>query len=108
MIKQKTIDILGEKYTVTFKTAEQDTRLSTIYGYCDYGKKSIVINKGFDLRLQKITLRHELIHAFLFESGLSSSTLQYEGGWATNEEMIDWIATQWVKINKVFEKLEVL
>lgn len=79
--RRKTVDILGEKYTITFKTSEQDTRLSTTYGYCDYGKKSIVINREFEPRFQRITVRHEVIHAFLFESGLSSSTLQYEGGW---------------------------
>jgi len=107
-VNRKIVDILGEKYTITYKTSERDTRLSTTYGYCDYGTKSIVINKDFGLRLQKITIRHEFIHAFLFESGLSASTLMYEGGWATNEEMVDFFASQWVKLNKIFEKLEVL
>ena len=38
--------------------------------------------------------RHELIHAFLFESGIG-----YECEWAC-EEMVDWMARQFPKIVK--------
>lgn len=55
-----------------------------------------------------MTLRHEVIHAFLFESGLSASSLVYEGAWATNEGMVDYFAVMWCKINKIFNKLKVL
>ncbi len=43
------------------------------------------------------TLRHEILHAYLFESGLDWSSRDIES-WATNEEMIDWIALQFPKI----------
>ena len=35
----------------------------------------------------KSCLRHEIAHAFLHESGLSSNS-----EWAMNEEIVDWIA----------------
>ena len=53
----------------------------------------------------KQTLRHEIIHAFLHESGLSDSTMQSPRGWAKNEEMIDWIAFQGPKIYEVWEEV---
>ena len=43
-------------------------------------------------------LRHEIIHAFLNESGLRENS-----EWAYNEEMIDWLAIMIPKINKCFE-----
>ena len=52
----------------------------------------------------KETLRHEILHAFLNESGLCSSTLCFEGGWTKNEEMIDWFAIQFPKIAKVYKE----
>lgn len=38
-------------------------------------------------------MRHELIHAFLGESGLRS-----DSEWAENEEMVDYFAIQFEKI----------
>jgi hypothetical protein len=51
---------------------------------------------------QKETIRHEILHAFFSESGLSDSTFAYDGGWAQNEEMVDWIAIQGPKIYKAW------
>ena len=56
----------------------------------------------------KKTLRHELIHAFLNESGLSDSSNCYEGAWTKNEEMVDWFAIQSPKIFEVFKEVSVL
>ncbi len=55
--------------------------------------------------LLKKNLRHEIIHAFLFESGLSSDTGCCIGAWAEHEEMVDWFAIQFPKILKVFEEV---
>ena len=52
-------------------------------------------------------MRHEIVHAFLNESGLSDSSNQYNGGWAKNEEMVDWLAIQWHKIDEVYKQLGV-
>ena len=53
--------------------------------------------------LEKKVLRHEIIHAYLGESGLRSSS-----EWAENEEMVDWFAIQFPKILKTFSELCIL
>jgi len=56
--------------------------------------------KGFDQQdLDSVTrknIRHELIHAFLSESGLWANC-----DWA-KEEMVDWLAIQFPKLLKAF------
>lgn len=54
----------------------------------------------------KQTLRHELIHAFLNESGLRDSANSCDRSWARNEEMVDWFAIQFPKILKAFESVK--
>lgn len=114
---KKTITILGEKYDVYLDVPEyKDKDLSGRFGYCTPTMKKIVtvdlntVDGWKDeptyskLVQSKTTLRHEIIHAFLYESGLWGSSLASEQ-WALNEEMIDWISHQFPKILKVFRKL---
>ena len=54
---------------------------------------------------KKLTLRHEILHAFLFESGLDAGSIATYGPWANNEEMVDWFAIQSPKIFKVYSEL---
>lgn len=68
--------------------------------YCD-----MTIYKGWENEdegtlkcCEKQTLRHEIVHAFLSESGLSHNSACAEMPWAKNEEMVDWIAIQGEKI----------
>jgi len=74
-------------------------------GWCDFYKKEIIIektlfeNENFYKRGYEV-LRHEIIHAFIFESGLNVNC-----DWAKNEELVDWIALQFPKLNKCMEKL---
>ena len=67
---------------------------------------------GMDEKAQetyrKKTLRHEIMHAFLNESGLSDSSNRFDSAWAKNEEMVDWFAIQSPKIFKVFVELGIL
>jgi hypothetical protein len=51
---------------------------------------------------KKKVIRHEVIHAFFFESGLGDSS------YGKNEELVDWIAMQFPKIAEVFEELGVM
>jgi len=48
-------------------------------------------------------IRHELIHAFLFKSGLDACA-----EWARNEEMVDWLAIQFPKLMKAFQEADCL
>ena len=52
-----------------------------------------------------VVIRHEIIHAFLFESGLAQNTNDVES-WAMNEEMVDWLAIQFPKLLKAFKEAE--
>lgn len=112
------VDVLGTRYSIEVHKPEQDVCLSEeLDGYCNSTLKLIVIsdmsnykNTGDKERelYQKETLRHELIHAILSESGLKDNALIYGKSWATNEEMVDFIACQFDKIYKIFEWCEVL
>ena len=48
-------------------------------------------------------MRHEIIHAFLCESGLAENS-----DWATNEELVDWIAIQAPKLIKAWKDADAL
>lgn len=113
------INILGTKYVVRKKKYSKDPLFEkrTIDGYCDDILKEIVYcdmstYKGFENeppeyceKCESATLRHEIIHAFLSESGLCESSNQSSGAWAKNEEMVDWIALQSPKLLKAFRKV---
>ena len=106
------VDILGAEYTIYYKTNKEDSLLKNVDGYCDYTTKEIVVKEakrevgdlGNFKRIKNRILRHELIHAFLYESGLWCNSYGVDK-WAENEEMTDWIAIQYPKINKVFKLL---
>lgn len=117
-----TANVLGTEYEILYKDYDEDYIFSErgFDGYCDGVAKVIVIGNiltfpGFEHETEeyakeysKVCLRHELIHAFLNESGLASSTGRIENiGWAENEEMIDFFAIQFPKIKKVFEQLNI-
>lgn len=112
------IDILGTPYNLVTKKYDEDIEFDkrSICGYCDSYSREIVIcdmktYKGYESkslksldRLQRETIRHEIVHAFLGESGLKDSTNSYSYSWAKNEEMIDWLAIQGPKIYKAWEE----
>lgn len=110
------VDVLGTKYTVDRVARGEDAYLEQMHcaGYCDFGVKRIVL---LDLSTAEewrdeppaviyadevIGLRHELIHAFLNESGLRANSAPAHT-WAKNEEMVDWFALQLPKINRAVE-----
>lgn len=104
------IKILGEEWNIKFKTEEEDNYLKEVNGYCDHTVKTIIVAKlerqynSYE-DLEKCTrkiIRHELIHAFLDESGLMENS-----DWARNEEMVDWFAIQFPKIKKLFKTVGV-
>lgn len=109
------IDVLGTKYTIIEATEKLDPKLDGLCGYCDDSAKICVVKElppkserdntfKEDLNYcQKQTLRHEITHAFLFESGLAQCC-----GWAVNEEAVDWIARQFPKMVEAFKDVNAL
>lgn len=114
----KTIEILGTQYEVYLDVpVSEDEDLTDRFGYCSYIEHKIVVadmntidswkNESDECKLKQVhaTLRHEVIHAFLNESGLCGNSLGVDA-WAQNEEMVDWIAVQFPKILNVYQVLE--
>lgn len=118
---RKTVNILGTEYKIEIHKKQDDKLLEerSWVGYCSSDLHLIVIADFDDTDsfyfasetekdiCAKRTLRHELVHAFLNESGLIDNTF-YDGSWATNEEMVDWIALQMPKIVKACEEVGAL
>ena len=116
------VNVLGTKYKILVRKISEDEMLKKNHwaGYCNECTHEIVIadmseeeyfpdmTKDEKEEYRKCTLRHELVHAFLNESGLSANTLRPREGWAKNEEMIDWIAIQFPKIMEVFKSVNAL
>lgn len=103
-----TIDILGSRWTIEERSEAEDERLSDCDGFCDWTVRKIVIERetegnleDMDRYIRKVK-RHEIIHAFLFECGLSEAALPTEA-WARNEEMVDWLARMGERIYKAWK-----
>lgn len=108
------INVLGEEYTLSVCDSDKDIRLLEEGGLCDETTKEIVVNsyenreehltdkRNLSVQVKK-TIRHEIIHAFLFESGLAENS-----NWAQNEEMVDFFAIQFPKILKALEQADAL
>jgi hypothetical protein len=118
----KKINILGTDYNIEIHKMSEDEALkkNSWAGYCSRDLKLIVVadfdekeffnfesDKEKDITLKDI-LRHEIIHAFLNESGLCDNAYRPTGSWANNEEMVDWIAIQSPKIFSVFNTLGII
>lgn len=107
------IDVLGTKYTIQVLPVEKDGMLNTCDGYCDKTTKRIVVRAkddtselgNHDVYLKKVK-RHEIIHAFLFESGLHENFKHEE--WGHDETMIDWVAVQFPKLTAAFKAADCL
>lgn len=109
-MENRKIDILGTTYTIEFKTVQDDDFLEKCDGYYDKTSKKIVVGKEnndceLDLfeEYQKKVLRHEIIHAFMYESGLAENWEHKSIG--QEETAVDWFAIQLPKITKVCQEL---
>lgn len=103
------VSVLGTPYTIFEGNTFDFPDLHDCDGYCDTTIKEIVV---FDMseaegkpgakadlnHYKRKVIRHELIHAILFESGLSNNA------WAENEELVDWIAIQFPKLEVLFQQ----
>lgn len=100
---------------------EKDTGTQTLYMMDSNGQKyelgglqeqnnRILIHGDSDeaAEYKKRLLSHEIVHAFLNESGLQHCSSVPMGAWARHEEMVDWIAIQFPKIMKAFQEVGAL
>ena len=114
------VNVLGTEYKIFCSTPEEDPKMKDNKGYTELCAKEIHINPLWfgvipkddsapELVMKDIykeglkVLRHELIHAFINESGLSECC-----GWAGNEELVDWLARQFPKMLDCFKKAKLL
>lgn len=103
------VNVLGTIYDVEFlKEPDETMKALNADGYADNSVKQIKVmkfsNDDKDAKqikdveqYNKHLLRHELIHAFLYECGIDSG-MQFH-----NEECVDFFAIQFPKLAKMFD-----
>ena len=113
--KDKLIEMLTEERgkREALETAENvlRTKLKEACGYTETYSKEIIIDDSEpeeqtlnDLEgFKRKVLRHEIVHAFLHESGLDAGS-----DWARNEEIVDWIALQFEKMQRAMQEVGAL
>lgn len=112
-----TVNILGTEYTIVVKKYDCDPYFKKIgaNGYCSSTDKTIALcdmstypdwedetEYAQDVQTKE-TLRHEIVHAFLNESGLAANSTGSDA-WARNEEIVDWFALQGPKIYAAWQE----
>ena len=110
--RKQDIDVLGRTWTVFFLPPDEFRDIIGLAHECDgltdpTVRKIFVLCKDYDfidpMTYTKEVARHEVIHAFLYESGLSSSWEHDPFG--HDETFVDWVAIQMPKIIKACRKL---
>ena len=117
------VNVLGTPYEIIVKKYDEDEAFKDqeCDGYCASATHKIVLCDLHSLdrwkneteetiqAFAKQTLRHEIVHAFLSESGLQANAHSNNDiSWAYNEEMVDWIALQGEKIYKAWQEVNAL
>ena len=115
------VNVLGTTYEIIVKKYDEDEAFKDqeCDGYCASATHKIVLCDLHSLdrwkneteetiqAFAKQTVRHEIVHAFFNESGLTQNTNSVDA-WAVNEEMVDWIALQGEKIYKAWQEVNAL
>lgn len=107
-MEKQTVNILGTEYTIEI---DDTLEKSNMDGLCkEYDKQILIRNIGSMLcdddstetkkkRFNEV-LRHEIVHAFFNEAGLEE--------YCNNEQLVDWVAVQFPKMQKIFQELDIL
>ena len=102
------VNILGTEYEIIIDAPDEMLPPDSD-GAMDHSIKRIVVAKfepdersikDLDAYRRKV-LRHEIIHAFLYESGIWNNSGTAEA-WGCDETITDWFAIQSPKIFKAF------
>ena len=104
------ISILGTDYDLEIVARSSDPTMIGD-GYVDTSIKKIRVADMLEedsrqakkdlKKYQQDVIRHEIIHAFLYESGLDSES------WGRDEMIVDWIALQYPKIARAVAQAEI-
>lgn len=108
MAEGKIINVLGILYQVEIVPEKADSKLESMDGYTDPSIKRIVISdvhaRPEDVEdihdkewFQRNIIRHELIHAFIAESGLEDAIWH-------NEDMVRWLAYMFPRLLAAFKE----
>lgn len=105
------VNVLGMKYKIIIATEEEKPKLKQCDGYMDHSTKEIIVGKfepdptsieDLEVYTKKV-MRYEIIHAFLYESGLWNCSGNIKR-WGQSEEVTDWIAIQFPKMMQAFQE----
>lgn len=99
------VNILGSEWTVRSATESEEPRLQGVNGFTDWTARLICLERepqgnisSMETYMNKV-IRHELIHAFMDESGFGDCFEHKLFG--QEETVVDWFAYQMPKIMKV-------
>lgn len=114
------LSILGASWRLLFVDPEQDGSgfdRQDAAGFCSPYARKIVLREmkaqhfpddftqEDKIRAINKTLRHEIIHAYLYENGLDRNASSTTRAWPKNEEMVDWFAIQGPKIVQTWKEV---
>ena len=110
------VNVLGTEYEIYDNVREEDDEFfKTCSGYCDKTAKRIAVTaEPEDSELidweayHTECLRHEIIHAFMHESGIDANCKFDVIGEDHPEHMVSWMAIQFPKILKVFQEINAI
>ena len=110
----KKVNILGTEYTILFDVPDEDMPENS-NGCMDQSIQTIKIAKFESDRdslkdldqFKKKVLRHEIVHAFLYESGIWNNSGSSDC-WGMDETIADWFAIQSPKIFRAFKEADCL
>ncbi len=93
------IDVVGTRYRVyVYDDQTELMREGDIVGVCEYSSHSIHVARG---RQYEETIRHELIHAFMYECGNNPGY-----GELHSEKVVTFFGLQFEKIRKLVDDTE--
>lgn len=107
----KFVDVLGTRYFIRMDVSAEDMP-EDADGCIDCTAHTIKIAEMIPDRnsvenleaYKKKVLRHEIIHAFFYESGIWNSSSSVEC-WGMDEQITDWMAIQSPKIFHAFKEV---
>ena len=113
MTFNKKVLILGRPWLIKICTEKEEPRLKERSGFADWTSRLIAISDPDDhkecdldnmLEFLKKVARHEIIHAFMFGSGLAEEWKH--DTWGQEETLVDWLAFQLPAICDVVDTVE--